>query len=161
MAGDSETIPVPTLSSDGPGQPVPVAPPPGEKKKRHRRTKAELATARAAEGAPASAPGPDPEDVKKATAALAMTFKAIGAIVADKRGEHWRLEDKEADKLGEVWAIVLAPYMPRVAAASPVVFALASTWLVVQPRMEEDRRQAARRHLEAEPDAATPALVKS
>lgn len=151
---DTETIPVPVLSGDGPGQQVPLAPPPGEKKKRHRRTKAELEAARRAEAGAAPAPAVDPEDTKKATVALSMTFKVLGAVVADKRGEHWRLEEKEADKLGEVWATVLAPYMPKVAQASPVIFALASTWMVIQPRMEEDRRQAARRKMEAGPDTA-------
>ncbi len=146
---EGETIPVPILSGDAPGQPVPLAEP-GGKKKRVRRTKAELEAARLKEkGTTVPPPGPDPEDMKRATAALSITFRAIGALVSSKRGEHWRLEDKECETLGAAWAGVLAPYLPRVAQAAPVLSALVITWTVAQPRIEEDQRQAARRRLEA------------
>lgn len=152
MAGDETGIPIPPLSNDAPGLPIPLADP-DAKKKRHRRTKAEIEAERKKTAA-APAAGPDPEDLKRATAALSMTFKAAGAVVASKRGEHWRLEDKECDTLGGVWAAVLAPYLPRVAAASPVIFALATTWMVIQPRVEADTREAARRKLEKGPELA-------
>lgn len=152
MAGDEAVIPIPPLSNDTPGLPIPLADPEA-KRKRHRRTKAEIEAERKKTAAPAPT-GPDPEDLKRATVALSMTFKAVGAVVSSKRGEHWRLEDKECDTLGGVWAAVLAPYLPRVAAASPVIFALATTWMIIQPRVEADAREAARRKLERGPELA-------
>lgn len=160
MAGEAGAgIPVPILSGDAPGQPVPLAVSPEEKKKRVRRTKAELAAARAKEAGELVPPtdGPSPEDMKRATDALAMTFAAVGAILADRRGEHWRMKDEECQTLAGPWAAVLAPYLPRVGAAMPLVSALVITWTVVQPRITEDRRQAARRAAEAGPALVTDA----
>lgn len=150
---DGEIIPVPPLSNDAPGQPLPLALTGAEKKKRHRRTKAELEAARKKEqGGDVPPAGPDPEDMKRATAALAISFRAVGALLASKRGEHWRLKDEECDTIGAAWATVLAPYLPRVGAAMPLVSAAVITWTVVQPRIEEDGRQAAKRKLEAGPE---------
>lgn len=154
---DGETIPVPALSHDAPGQPVPLAATP-EKKKRHRRTKAELEAERKKLAPPdAAQAATDAEDLKRATVALSISFKAIGALLASKRGEHWRLKDEECDTVGAAWATVLAPYLPRVGAAMPIVSAAVITWTVVQPRIEEDGRQRAKRQLEAGPVEAAPA----
>lgn len=159
---DGETIPTPQLSSDAPGQQLPLAAPPGEKKKRHRRTKAELEAARKGEaGEQPAAPSLETE-VKEATAALSVTFQALGAILSAKRGEHWRLKVEECDALGAAWANVLAPYLARFGQSVPIVGALVVTWSVAQPRIEEDQRRKKLREALEPPTPATapaPALV--
>lgn len=138
---EGENIPIPALSNDAPGQPLPLAVPLEEKKKRHRRTKAELEAARKKDAGEATPEDTLAQQIKEASAALSTTFQVVGAIVAGKRGEHWQIEKKEADRLGDAWAVVLAPYLPKVGQALPVVGALVVTWGVVQPRIEEDGRQ--------------------
>lgn len=139
-----ENIPIPPLSSDAPGQPLPLAAPPGEKKKRIRRTKAELAAAIKKEGG-GGEDGPTPEDkeneLKEATAALSVTFQAVGTILSAKRGPHWKLTTPECDALGAAWANVLAPYLAKYGKSVPLVGALVVTWSVAQPRIIEDQER--------------------
>ncbi len=158
---DGETIPTPQLSSDAPGQQLPLAAAPGEKKKRHRRTKAELAEARKAEAGEAPPPAPETE-IKEATAALSVTFQALGAILSAKRGDHWKLKTEECDALGAAWANVLAPYLSKFGQSVPIVGALVVTWSVAQPRIEEDQRRKKLREALEPPTpapAAAPVLV--
>lgn len=149
---ESETIPVPPLSSDAPGQQLPLAAPPGEKKKRHRRTKAELEAERkkAAGEAP---PVDSANEIKEATAALSVTFQALGTVLSAKRGDHWKLKTEECDALGAAWANVLAPYLAKFGQSVPIVGALVVTWSIAQPRIEEDQR---RKQLRAQLDRAEP-----
>jgi hypothetical protein len=141
LDGATENIPVPPLSSDAPGQQLPLAPPPGEssKRKRHRRTKAELEAARKGETGE-QPPATDANEIKEATAALSVTFQAIGTILAAKRGDHWKLKQEECDVLGGAWANVLAPYLAKYGKSVPVIGALVITWSVAQSRITEDQR---------------------
>jgi len=159
---NDEQVPVPTLSSDAPGQPIPIAPPPGEKKKRIRRTKAQLEADRKAEAAQQGEPTPESEQAaKEAAAALSLTFKAVGAVIAAKRGDHWKLEQVECDSLGAAWAAVLAPYLEKYGQAVPIVGALAVTWSVAQSRISEDQRRAAIKRAQATQDERPPAVPPS
>lgn len=151
MLADNEQVPVPALSGDAPGQPLPLAAPPGEKKKRVRRTRAEIEAARKA-AAPPVDPQSNEQSLKETAAALSLTFKALGAVVATKRGDHWKLEQVECDSLGAAWAAVLAPYLERYGQAVPIVGALAITWGVAQSRISEDQRRAALRRSVAQSD---------
>lgn len=161
MLGETENIPVPNLSNDAPGQPPPLAPPPGElKKKRHRRTKAELEAAKRTEGGEQPAPD-NANEIKEATAALSVTFQAVGTILAAKRGDHWKLKVEECDALGAAWANVLAPYLAKYGKSVPLVGALVITWSVAQPRVIEDQRVKKLRaelRLDDSPPAPAPAL---
>lgn len=150
-----ENIPIPPLSGDAPGQPLPLAAPPGEKKKRIRRTKAELAAAaKKAEGESELAPEDKENEIKEATAALSVTFQAVGTILSAKRGPHWKLKTEECDALGAAWANVLAPYLSKYGKSVPLVGALVVTWSVVQPRVIEDQeRKETLRKLTEGPDA--------
>lgn len=162
---EPQQIPVPPLSGDAPGQTLPLAAPPGEtKKKRIRRTKAQIEADRKAEGAQTGEAPPDSEQsAKEAAAALSLTFKAVGAVIAAKRGDHWKLEQVECDSLGAAWAAVLAPYLEKYGQAVPIVGALAVTWSVAQSRISEDQRRAAIKRAQAaqdeRPPAPAPALV--
>lgn len=151
---ESESIPVPPLSNDAPGQPLPLAPPPGEKKKRIRRTKAELEAARKSGEPGDQPPAVDTNEMKEATAALSVTFQAVGTILAAKRGDHWKLKTEECDVLGAAWANVLAPYLAKYGKSVPLVGALVITWSVAQSRITEDQRQAKIRRAQETPDAA-------
>lgn len=158
MESGPEHIPIPSLSGDAPGQPLPVAPPPGEKKKRVRRTKAELEAARKKEQGD-TPPVDNAAEIKEATAALSVTFQALGVILSAKRGEHWKLKVEECDALGAAWANVLAPYLSRFGQSVPIVGALVVTWSVAQPRILEDqeRKKNARDRLIAESVVRPPA----
>lgn len=139
------TIPVPELGSEGPGSPVPpAAAPAGEEPLRRRR------------GRPRKGETPAPvepvvskEDMERTTAALAMSFKALGTVLRSRRGEHWQFTDEECGTLGGAWAAAIAPYLPRVGKAVPWVSAAVITWTVVSPRVEEDGRRARERKLSA------------
>lgn len=159
MIDEPQNIPVPPLSSDAPGQQLPLAAPPGEKKKRIRRTKAELAAAKKSEGG--DQPAVDTEnELKEATAALSVTFQAVGTILSAKRGPHWKLKTEECDALGAAWANVLAPYLAKYGKSVPLVGALVVTWSVAQPRIMEDqeRKKALKSVLPDAPPAPPPAL---
>lgn len=143
-AGAEGPPPVPDLGSGAPSEPIPLAAAPeGEapkKRARHRRTKAELA----AEAAAAEAEGPppvSPEDLERTKAAFAVTFRAVAAGVAKRRGEHWLLTGEECDTLGSAWAAAVAPYLHKVGPAVPWVSAAVITWTVFQPRIEADQRK--------------------
>lgn len=143
MIDEPQNIPVPPLSSDAPGQQLPLAAPPGEKKKRIRRSKAELAAAKKAEGGAAEPSDDSANELKEATAALSVTFQAVGTILSAKRGPHWKLSTPECDALGAAWANVLAPYLAKYGKSVPLVGALVVTWSVAQPRIMEDQDRAA------------------
>jgi hypothetical protein len=133
--------PIPGLSLDPASEPIetlpgPAAPDaaePEERKRRRRRKKAEPETPVPAEGAVTA------EDVARCEAALAATFEILSKVVAKRRGAHWILDQEEAGTLGRTWTVALAPYLPKIGAAVPWAAALAVTWSMVQPRLEQDR----------------------
>lgn len=155
---EGETIPVPPLSSDAPGQPLPLAAAPGEKKKRHRRTKAELEAERK-KAAGEQPPVDNANEIKEATAALSVTFQALGTVLSAKRGDHWKLKVEECDALGAAWANVLAPYLAKFGQSVPIVGALVVTWSIAQPRIEEDQRRKQLRAVLDRPETPAPVLV--
>lgn len=140
---DETEIPgLPALPLDPPGEQLPVLPgpqpepEPGEAKPKHRRK-------RKPKTEPAPAPeGVSEQDIANCEAALAMTFKIASEVAAKKRGDHWKLDDKEAAALGEVWTAALAPYLPKIGAAVPWATALVVTGVMVMPRIERDRELA-------------------
>jgi hypothetical protein len=141
---DQTQVPgVPALVLDPPGESPPVLPgpqpepePETEPVKRRRRRKAKAEPAPAPEGV-------SEQDLANCQDALSKTFLIASKVVAKKRGDHWELNEKEADSLGEVWTVALAPYLPKIGAAVPWATALVVTGIMVMPRIEEDRRLAA------------------
>ena len=94
-------------------------------------------------------PDLDPDQLKPA---LDATF----SMVAVNRGEHWKLDDEEAEKLAEGWCPVINHYAPHFMKEYTELGAAAMiTFSVMAPRLAEDRRQAeqARREEEAEETA--------
>lgn len=136
---DATEIPgLPKLGIDPPTETMPVLPGPQPepadegKPKRRRKRKVK----------PEPAPVPDgvsEQDLANCQDALAKTFLVASAVVAKKRGDHWKLEEKEADSLGEVWTAALAPYLPKIGAAVPWATALVVTGVMVVPRIKRDR----------------------
>jgi len=81
-------------------------------------------------------PDLDPEQLKPA---IEATFGVIGT----SRGEHWELEDDEAENLAEAWAPVANHYAPQMMQEHAIVVVAAiTTYSVIGPRVAEDRRQA-------------------
>lgn len=158
-AGERAEIPVPALGSEGAGATIPLASPPeagppaGEPKRKRGRPAG-------SKSAPAAGPVVSPEDMERAKAALSMTFRALGTVLAARRGAHWDFKVEEADTLGGAWAAALAPYLPRVGAAVPWVSAAVITWTVVGPRVETDIRVARQKALSKDNPPAGPELVK-
>lgn len=140
---ETEVPGLPTLPLDPPGEQLPVLPGPQiepepgadgkPKKRRKRKVKVE----------PVTPPeGVSEQDLQNCQEALALTFKIASEVVAKKRGDHWKLDPKEADSLGEVWTAALAPYLPKIGAAVPWATALVVTGVLVMPRLERDRELA-------------------
>lgn len=160
-AGERAHIPIPALGSEGAGATIPLATPPeagppaGEAPKRKRGRPAGSKSAPAPAG-----PVVSPEDMERAKAALSMTFRALGTVLAARRGTHWDFQVEEADTLGSAWAAALAPYLPRIGAAVPWVSAAVITWTVVGPRVETDIRLARQKALSKDNPPAGPELVK-
>lgn len=89
-------------------------------------------------------PDIDPEQLKPA---LDATF----SMVAVNRGDHWRLDDEEAEKLAEGWCPVINHYAPHFLKEHTTVGAAAIiTFSVLGPRLAEDRRLAEQAEREAE-----------
>lgn len=141
---DESVIPgIPELAVSPPLEPPLVLPgpqdfPPAEssdapKKKRKRKQKA-------AEPEPVIPEGQVSEqDLENCRQALTTTFAIASKVAAKHRGEHWLLEDEEAESLGQVWTSALAPYLPKIGAAVPWATALIVTATMVMPRVERDR----------------------
>jgi hypothetical protein len=86
--------------------------------------------------------GPDPaEDVPEIDPEqLTVAFDVTFDFAADRRGEHWKLDDGEGQKLGKAWAPVLNTYAPRLFAEhTEVGIAVMATFAVVAPKLAEDR----------------------
>ena len=134
----AEVIPVPALTASPPAEPIatlagPSAEPaPAEEpKRRRRRHKPEVAPV-TPEGAAT------PEDLERCKVAISTTFEIGSAVLAKKRGAHWQLDAEESAKLGDVWTVALAPYLPQIGAAVPFAAALAVTAAMAIPRLQQD-----------------------
>lgn len=89
--------------------------------------------------------GPDPaEDVPEIDPEqLAVAFDVTFDMAADRRGDHWALDDGEDMKLGKAWAPVLNTYAPTLFAEhTEVGIAVMCTFAVVAPKLAEDRELA-------------------
>jgi len=86
--------------------------------------------------------GPDPaDDVPEIDPEqLAVAFDVTFDFAADRRGDHWALDDGEDEKLGKAWAPVLNTYAPQLFAEhTEVGIAIMATFAVVAPKLAEDR----------------------
>lgn len=90
------------------------------------------------EGAPAQTV--DPAEVELVAALAKMT----GEMVAARRGEHWRLADREAMAWAEAAVPVIQKYAPDFK-SSPELALVLCTGLLVLPRVQADRAAAAAR----------------
>lgn len=72
--------------------------------------------------------------------AMRETFQMIFAWVAMFRGEHWELREPRATKLGEAWAMALAPYVEKYADKFPILLALMETLGFVSEAIQNDAR---------------------
>lgn len=78
----------------------------------------------------------EPEQIEPA---IDGTFE----IVANRRGEHWKLDEDETEQLANCWTPVLNHYAPAMAAEHMIVLIAASTTMaVVQPRIQKDKEIA-------------------
>ena len=99
-------------------------------------------------------PDLDPEQLKPA---LEATF----GMVAVERGDHWELDEEEAEKLAEGWCPVINHYAPYFLRQYTEVGAAAIiTFTVVGPRLAEDREQARREEAESVDDEAGAGTVR-
>jgi hypothetical protein len=68
------------------------------------------------------------------TMAVSTTF----ALVAARRGDHWQLQDAEAQQMGEAYGALLDKYFPD-SVAGPEVAAVLVTATVIFPRAMADK----------------------
>lgn len=98
---------------------------------------------------------PDPEDIpdinpEQLEAGFTVTFD----LIANRRGEHWELAEREdgkdeAEQLAEVWTPVLNHYAPYLFKKhTEVGVAVLASATILAPRLAEDRRQAEQRERE-------------
>jgi hypothetical protein len=81
------------------------------------------------------------ENIKELGGLIAMTLTIGSQFLAEKRGVHWLFDDKtESQPIGQAWAVALAPYSEQIAKYAPWAMALGVTWMVVKPKLDEDRR---------------------
>jgi len=100
---------------------------------------------------PSEFPELEPEDVRPflVTAFGGPPEKGddpIPGYASQQRGEHWAMKDHELDQLSRAYARVGNKYLPYIMAEYTVEgMALFATAMVVMPRIQEDRRRAAKR----------------
>lgn len=121
--------------------------PPATRKGGHKATKAELVdeVARLRSQLSAVAGEEDPEQLQRVgllRGALAMTFSALGQVIAARRGPHWKFSPDETEQLGNAWAPVVAPYVGAVGTYLPWLSAAAVTYAVVEKRVAIDIARA-------------------
>lgn len=96
----------------------------------------ETADGQQPEAADADLPHLDPDQLKPA---LQATF----GMAAANRGEHWELEDDEAQQLAEGWTPVINHYAPHVLRKhTEIGAAVVITYAVIGPKLAEDKRLA-------------------
>lgn len=82
----------------------------------------------------------EPVDPASAIVALSALFSVVFGLLAEERGEHWRLKDDERDTLGQHFGTALAPYLPSLGAALPWLLGGTSLLAVLRSRLAEDKR---------------------
>lgn len=85
---------------------------------------------------PDELPEIDPETLEPA-------LKATFNLAATNRGDHWELDDEEAEKLAEGWCPVINHYAPHfLRQYTELGAAVIVTYTVVGPRLAEDKKLA-------------------
>lgn len=150
-------IPVPDLGAEIPAEslpsleetlaitdPEPEADEPGaptaEEPKRRRRRRKQAAKVEDAE--PVN-PMPSEEEIAAMGKVLGLGFRTIFAMVASRRGDHWRLDDNETATIGQAWSVACAPYFHHAGKYLAFATAAITTVGVVSPRLDEDARRVA------------------
>ncbi len=83
----------------------------------------------------------DGEAVKELGGLIAMGLTVSSQFLAERRGAHWLFDNEtESKPVGEAWAFALAPYAEQIKKYAPWAMALGVTWMVVKPKLDEDRR---------------------
>lgn len=85
-------------------------------------------------GGAQEAEGPDPDEVQL----VASLAKMSGELLAARRGDHWRLADREAMAWAEAAVPVLNKYAPDFKSSPELALVLASIVLVI-PRVQADK----------------------
>jgi len=93
---------------------------------------------------------------------LALVFETTLDLVADRRGEHWKLDDEESQKLGVAWTPVANEYLPYVFREhTQIGIALIATTSIIGPRLMEDKRLREKEaQRERERENGTPGTVR-
>jgi hypothetical protein len=74
-------------------------------------------------------------------AVIAMGISVSSQFIAEKRGKHWLFDNEtESTPIGNAWALALAPYAEKIKEYAPWAVALGVTWMVVKPKLDEDKR---------------------
>lgn len=136
---ESSIAPEPPATADSaePGTPsqedgsaAPQLPP----KRRRRRSRKPQEAESTAEPAPMSS-----QERATLSVALGTAFTIAASTVARVRGrDHWQITSEDAQRLGDVWADALAPYMSAGGKYMPFAIAALVTVDVVMPRLEAD-----------------------
>lgn len=77
--------------------------------------------------------------VENLTLTIKSAVEMVSAMVAVKRGNHWKYEGEEAQALGAAWAQVLARHAQKINEHAPLAVAVAVTWQGVYARVQHDR----------------------
>jgi len=80
---------------------------------------------------------------QKIAIAIATTFD----VIANKKGEHWRMSTKEAGDLAQIWKPVIDLYLPKLG-DHPVMLAMGTTAIMIYPRIMKDGELSARKRRE-------------
>jgi hypothetical protein len=104
------------------------------------------------------APEADAEIPELDPATLKPAMEGTFNVVALNRGDHWELDDKEAEQLAEAWTPVINHYAPVVFREHALIAAACMTsYSVLAPRLAKDQQLAADDDLEAERERDTEA----
>lgn len=81
------------------------------------------------------------EAVQELGGLIAMALTVSSQFIAERRGPHWLFDnDTESKPIGDAWAFALAPYADQIKQYAPWAMALGVTWMVVKPKLDEDKR---------------------
>ena len=90
----------------------------------------------------------EPEDLEPM---MAVAFD----MAATRRGDHWELQEDEAERLSEAWVPVMNQYAPHVLREHyAITVAGMATVAVLRPRLKEDKRQQEKEEAKARDDAS-------
>lgn len=81
----------------------------------------------------------EPEAIS--TGELCAALLSIGfGLVASRRGDHWKLNEAEANETGQAVGAVLDKYFPDMGAHGPELTALLTVGAVLTPRLMADKQ---------------------